>query len=101
MSQVPIPWIKGLIDLMGSRVRKVNHPHSARWFLLTQSRRHLQGEIADEFKERSQDGAEVEDLVLLAAEIVPYCIAHNAEADACDLLMEVQYFHCSHFANYS
>jgi 26S proteasome regulatory subunit N1 len=31
-----------------------------------------------------------EDLFHLAAEIIPYFMAHNAEADACNLLMEVR-----------
>jgi len=30
------------------------------------------------------------DLVNLAREIVPYNMAHNAEAEACDLLMEIE-----------
>ena len=54
----------------------------------------MQGEIADEFKARqsaesSEEPSSVEELYQLAAEIVPYCLSHNAEADACDLLMEV------------
>lgn len=54
--------------------------------------RHLQGEIAEEYKRRVQENGEdtdVKDLLNLAEEIVPYCVTHNAEADACDLLMEV------------
>jgi 26S proteasome regulatory subunit N1 len=31
----------------------------------------------------------VDDLFKLAIEIVPYFMAHNAETDACDLLMEI------------
>eukprot|EP00730_Choanoeca_flexa_P015053 TRINITY_DN6813_c0_g1_i1.p1 TRINITY_DN6813_c0_g1~~TRINITY_DN6813_c0_g1_i1.p1 ORF type:complete len:889 (+),score=302.50 TRINITY_DN6813_c0_g1_i1:154-2820(+) len=54
--------------------------------------RHLQGEIAQEFQSRQADSEEpqVDDLFQLAAEIVPYCLSHNAEADACDLLMEIE-----------
>eukprot|EP00045_Choanoeca_perplexa_P012108 m.130781 g.130781 ORF g.130781 m.130781 type:complete len:893 (+) comp15889_c0_seq1:159-2837(+) len=56
--------------------------------------RHLQGEIAEEFKARqsssSEEPSSVEDLYQLASEIVPYCLSHNAEADACDLLMEIE-----------
>ena len=51
--------------------------------------RHLAAEAADEFKERAADQP-TDDLVALAAAIIPYFMAHNAEADACDLLMEVR-----------
>ena len=50
---------------------------------------HLAAEAADEFKDRVASDAPTEDLQTLAAAITPYFMAHNAEADACDLLMEV------------
>jgi hypothetical protein len=31
----------------------------------------------------------LQDLAAIAAVIIPYFMAHNAEAEACDLLMEV------------
>ena len=34
-------------------------------------------------------GQSVDELFKLATEIVPYFMAHNAETDACDLLMEI------------
>lgn len=54
--------------------------------------RHLQGEIAEEYKRRLETDSEasVADLIALSEEIVPYCVMHNAEADACDLLMEIE-----------
>jgi hypothetical protein len=63
----------------------------SQWLILTLCDRHLQGEIAEEFKARqsAESSEDPQDLFQLAAEIVPYCLSHNAEADACDLLMEV------------
>lgn len=56
--------------------------------------RHLAGEIAQEWTELTGEGeneAELkEKLVFLARQIVPYNMAHNAEAEACDLLMEIE-----------
>ena len=52
----------------------------------------MAGEISREYADRTTASAtaEVDDLVLLAQEIVPYNMNHNAEAEACDLLMEVE-----------
>nr|XP_022908061.1 26S proteasome non-ATPase regulatory subunit 2 [Onthophagus taurus] len=56
--------------------------------------RHLAGEIAAEWNEIVGDTEFEQELkerlVLLAKEIVPYNMAHNAEAEACDLLMEIE-----------
>lgn len=57
--------------------------------------RHLAGEIAQEWAEFSGAGGEGENftkmkLIQLARQIVPYNMAHNAEAEACDLLMEIE-----------
>ncbi|KAF7287448.1 regulatory particle non-ATPase 1 [Rhynchophorus ferrugineus] len=53
--------------------------------------RHLAGEIAGEWAEKDVDDKVVEDkLIQLAKQIVPYNMAHNAEAEACDLLMEIE-----------
>lgn len=56
--------------------------------------RHLAGEIAQEWTdltgEGENEGELKEKLVLLARQIVPYNMAHNAEAEACDLLMEIE-----------
>lgn len=53
-------------------------------------RRHLAEEIRGEFSERTDKSESVEDLVALAREIVPYNMLHNAETEACDLLMEIE-----------
>lgn len=53
--------------------------------------RSLAGEIGVEFGERSlEEDANVEDLLDMVDTIVPFHIAHNAEAEAVDLLIEVQ-----------
>jgi len=54
--------------------------------------RNLTGEIASEYDQRHQDNdtPNVDDLIALIDEIVPYDMKHNAEPEACDLLMEVE-----------
>jgi 26S proteasome regulatory subunit N1 len=53
--------------------------------------RHLAGEIAGEWADMSGTDEELRlKLVGLAHQIVPYNMAHNAEAEACDLLMEIE-----------
>ncbi|KAJ8923645.1 hypothetical protein NQ315_010225 [Exocentrus adspersus] len=54
--------------------------------------RHLAGEIAGEWAETDfSENKEIRDkLILLTKQIVPYNMAHNAEAEACDLLMEIE-----------
>lgn len=55
---------------------------------------HLSGEIAGEWTDFTGDSASEpavkEKLIQLACQIVPYNMAHNAEAEACDLLMEIE-----------
>eukprot|EP00051_Salpingoeca_urceolata_P026738 m.478399 g.478399 ORF g.478399 m.478399 type:complete len:897 (-) comp21140_c0_seq1:156-2846(-) len=53
--------------------------------------RHVQAELAEEHKLRTdaEPPQPIDDLIKLAEEIVPFTMAHNAEADACDLLMEI------------
>lgn len=55
--------------------------------------RHLAGEISGEWPkaEGTQDIREM--LKKLAEAIVPYQMKHNAEAEACDLLMEIESLH--------
>lgn len=50
--------------------------------------RHLAGEIAQEWVEVDEERRKA--LLGLAKQIVPYHMAHNAEAEACDLLMEIE-----------
>lgn len=53
--------------------------------------RHLAGEIAQEWGDLSEKDEEKKaELLKLANEIVPYNMKHNAEAEACDLLMEIE-----------
>ncbi|KAJ9574000.1 hypothetical protein L9F63_008597, partial [Diploptera punctata] len=53
--------------------------------------RHLAGEIAGEWADMTTDDEALRvKLVGLARQIVPYNMAHNAEAEACDLLMEIE-----------
>uniref|UniRef100_A0AAY4EAC0 26S proteasome non-ATPase regulatory subunit 2 n=1 Tax=Denticeps clupeoides TaxID=299321 RepID=A0AAY4EAC0_9TELE len=53
--------------------------------------RHLAGEVAKEWQEVEEgDKAQQECLLQLVKEIVPYNMAHNAEHEACDLLMEIE-----------
>lgn len=56
--------------------------------------RHLAGEISAEWTEISGDGEaekQLKDkLIQLSKQIIPYNMAHNAEAEACDLLMEIE-----------
>ena len=47
-------------------------------------------EIRGEYSERTDKGESVEDMVALAREILPYNMQHNAETEACDLLMEIE-----------
>jgi 26S proteasome regulatory subunit N1 len=54
--------------------------------------RALSGEIAAEYAARYEHSAEeepfIDDLLVLIEDIVPFQMTHNAEADACDLLLE-------------
>lgn len=53
--------------------------------------RHLAGEIAQEWADLTENDAEKkEKLMTLSKDIVPYHMKHNAEAEACDLLMEIE-----------
>ncbi|KAL1493428.1 hypothetical protein ABEB36_011485 [Hypothenemus hampei] len=53
--------------------------------------RHLAGQVAGEWAEKDVDDKDTEaKLIQLATQIVPYNMAHNAEAEACDLLMETE-----------
>ena len=54
--------------------------------------RHLTGEVAQEWQELEGDTVEARkaDLTKLTRDIVPYLMEHNTEAEACDLLMEVE-----------
>jgi 26S proteasome regulatory subunit N1 len=50
----------------------------------------LAGEIGFEFAARQDKEEKVDDLLGLVADIVPFQVAHNAEVEAIDLLIEVE-----------
>lgn len=52
--------------------------------------RHLALEIGSEFSERMEKEQETRDIFDLAEIIVPFYLKHNAEADAVDLLTELE-----------
>jgi 26S proteasome regulatory subunit N1 len=52
--------------------------------------RHLALELGQEYQNRLTDDKQVQDLVDLALSLVPYFLSHNAEADAVDLLSELE-----------
>merc|ERR1719394_262830 len=52
--------------------------------------RHLAGEVVQEFNGAAEDDAIRNTLVTIAKLIVPSQMKHHAEAEACDLLMEVE-----------
>jgi len=52
--------------------------------------RHLAAEIGQEYAQRTENSEPCEDLIQLTLDIVPFFISHNAEAEACDILMEVE-----------
>lgn len=52
--------------------------------------RHLAMEVGEEYLKRSENDVPTDDLCKLALEIVPFFLTHNADADACDLLLETE-----------
>ncbi|GBB88799.1 hypothetical protein RclHR1_01540022 [Rhizophagus clarus] len=52
--------------------------------------RHLSTEIGQEYVYRTEKELSTDDLMALALEIVPFFLKHNAEADAVDLLLELE-----------
>lgn len=52
--------------------------------------RHLALEIGQEYQNRLNAEKEVQDLIELSLSLVPYFLSHNAEADAVDLLSELE-----------
>ncbi|MCJ1234457.1 proteasome regulatory particle base subunit [Varicellaria rhodocarpa] len=52
--------------------------------------RHLALEIGQDYQQRMADDIETQELVDLARSLVPYFLSHNAEADAVDILSELE-----------
>lgn len=51
--------------------------------------RHVTGEITQEWQ-TVEDATQKDKLYTLVKEIIPYLMEHNAEAEACDALMEIE-----------
>lgn len=47
-------------------------------------------EVGDEFQEKQDAEGDVDYLIKLVDLIVPFLVNHNAEPDACDILIEVE-----------
>ncbi|SOV04151.1 probable RPN1 - 26S proteasome regulatory subunit [Ustilago sp. UG-2017a] len=52
--------------------------------------RHLAAELGEEYNARSQEEKNTDELLELALQVVPFSLTHNAEADAVDLLLELE-----------
>ncbi|KAI8062474.1 armadillo-type protein [Gongronella butleri] len=52
--------------------------------------RHLAGEIMQEYEQRLEKEEATEQLLQLALQIVPFFLKHNGEADAVDLVLELE-----------
>ena len=52
--------------------------------------RHLALEIGEEYSVRTDNDDSTDDLLALSLKIVPFFLQHNAEADAVDLLSEIE-----------
>uniref|UniRef100_H2YBF9 26S proteasome non-ATPase regulatory subunit 2 n=1 Tax=Ciona savignyi TaxID=51511 RepID=H2YBF9_CIOSA len=54
--------------------------------------RHLSGEVANEWQDIDAEEEDTKEKLakLLAIDVVPYDMKHNAETEACDLLMEIE-----------
>lgn len=50
----------------------------------------MSAEIGEEYSIRIENDASTNDLMELALRIVPFFLSHNAEADAVDLLLELE-----------
>lgn len=52
--------------------------------------RHLSADVASEWETTDTNAELRQRLLSLTNEIIPFLMRHNAEADACDLLMEIE-----------
>lgn len=60
------------------------------YFRPTLKHRNLASEIAEEHNARQAEEKPVDDLIRLVDQIIPFNIKHNAEPEACDLLIEIE-----------
>ena len=56
--------------------------------------RNLAGEIGEEYQTRRESQSAADDLFALVKQIAPHHMAHNAEPEAVDLLLEVRHDSC-------
>ncbi|GAA5839665.1 hypothetical protein JCM5353_003335 [Sporobolomyces roseus] len=52
--------------------------------------RHLAAEIGEEYNVRQEQSGSTDDLLSLGLRLVPFLLSHNGEADAVDLLLELE-----------
>jgi 26S proteasome regulatory subunit N1 len=52
--------------------------------------RHLAMEVGKEYGKRSENNQPTDDLKKISLEMIPFFLSHNAEPDACDLLLEIE-----------
>ena len=55
--------------------------------------RHLSLELIGEYNALTEKESPSDFVTSMALEIVPFFLKHNAEADACDLLLELEMIH--------
>lgn len=72
-------------------IHKAHIVDTRKWLFLF---RHLAGQVAQEWQDTDEKDTDMRDkLIGLAKAIVPYHMDHNAEAEACDVLMEMEKLH--------
>lgn len=78
------------VDSWGHEYVRYSLMYNTHVSLLIGLYRQLASEIIPEFNERRLKDENVNELTSLIDAIVPFCLSHNAEADACDLLLETE-----------
>ncbi len=84
----PVLYIRYFTNMKCCSIVMINLPSDC-VFLSKIICRHLTGEISQQWQE-TEEGPKREELLKLLNEIIPYLMGHNAEAEACDALMEVE-----------
>jgi 26S proteasome regulatory subunit N1 len=75
------------MNISGKKYWENNFDFNFLFFLFT---RHLSAEIASEWESTETNTDLRQRLLSLTNDIIPFLMRHNAEADACDLLMEIE-----------
>ena len=89
-----------MLSVLGMTYSDENRLDSLKYRLLSPSQdlgswgheyiRHLALEIGQEYNKRLDDDVDAEDIKDLALSFVPFFLTHNAEADAVDILSELE-----------